>query len=238
MAVSQRPRKSSRPSSAEQKKLDRDLWDAARDGDISKVTEALEEGADFNVVGRTAWGDAMPPVSVAAFYGHLDAVEALVMAGSGTDRPSEFGSTALMYAAYEAQLPVVRFLLKVGADVNKGSSGGAIFQEGLAPVHVASRKPGPQSVLVMKALLDAGADIDALDAYQYGPLAYSAYWGNPFTARVLIERGASAIGTHPSSVICGCNGRVLAVGDPGPKCEAGGCDNPEVLAALFLLFIG
>lgn len=189
----------------------------------------------MNAVAATKWGEAMTAISVAAFYGHVDVVKALIKAGSKRDELSDLGTTALMNAAFKARLPVVKMLLKAGADPSKG---GTILQGGLAPIHVASHTPGLESIMVMKALLEAGADINALDSSQSGPLAWAAYWGNLGTAKLLLDRGATIVGTHPALVICGCRSRVLSFGDPGPKCESGGCDSLQAETALYIMFGG
>ena len=90
------------------------LHQAALDGDLNAVEEALESGANVNGVdeeGRTA-------LMFAGFNGHSDIVLTLLEAEAGIDRRDLMGRTSLLYAATGPFPETVRILLDKGAEPN------------------------------------------------------------------------------------------------------------------------
>jgi ankyrin repeat protein len=96
-----------------------EFHDAARDGDIETVREALEQGMEADTTdpaGRTA-------LMFAAFNGHHETVKLLVdkiqrKSGAHVDQCDAQRRTALIYAATGPDVETVRMLLDAGADVN------------------------------------------------------------------------------------------------------------------------
>jgi len=54
--------------------------------------------------------------------------------------------------------------------------------------------PPGENLLLLLALLDKGAHVDAVDSAGYTPLSYAVAYGNWSTARILVERGADVNG--------------------------------------------
>ncbi|MFE7802519.1 ankyrin repeat domain-containing protein [Nocardia sp. NPDC057440] len=126
-----------------------------------------------------------------------------------TDR-DEWGRTLLHRAAAYGDLDAVERLLGT-EDVN------ARDNEGWTPLHFAAQAADPEIVV---RLLDAGADIDALNGKGMPPIywAIMARGGDPImTVRLLRARGADPtrstiegyFGTRSPSMFCGRSATIL-----------------------------
>ena len=93
-------------------KADRALLDAAKKGNIEAVKQAIDDGADLNTKGRYG----ATPLQDAAFRGHQEIVELLIVEGANVK--SENGVTPLHTAALNGHKEVVELLIAAGADVN------------------------------------------------------------------------------------------------------------------------
>ncbi|MET0292218.1 MAG: ankyrin repeat domain-containing protein [Steroidobacteraceae bacterium] len=91
------------------------------------------------------------------------------------------GTTALHWAADNANLKAVRLLLKAGADVNASN------RYGVTPLSLAVTSG---DAAVVKALLDAGADVNKALVEGETVLMTAARTGNAKVVRALIARGA------------------------------------------------
>mgnify|MGYP001280437034 CR=1 FL=1 len=97
-------------SAEEQRALDAQLWEAAAGGDAAAVVRLAGEGASADA--KDEHGE--PAVVWAAYWGHTEAVEALLRLGCDPNAPNSAGGTALMYAALNGQGGVVGALLEHG----------------------------------------------------------------------------------------------------------------------------
>lgn len=91
-----------------------DIIYAAKDGDIRRVQELLDSGADINIgyiYGTTA-------LMYATYEGYTEIVRLLLENGADPNIQNRVGSTALMYATYEEETELVRLLLENGANPN------------------------------------------------------------------------------------------------------------------------
>ncbi|MGH9741208.1 MAG: ankyrin repeat domain-containing protein [Candidatus Acidiferrum sp.] len=87
------------------------LLDAAEDGDFNKTKSAIEAGADVNCKSRDGWTPLL-----AASKDSSKIVEFLLANGADPNIPSDRGYTALMRAAGNGALEIVRLLVAAGAD--------------------------------------------------------------------------------------------------------------------------
>ena len=71
------------------------------------------------------------------------------------------GWTALMWAAHENALDVIRLLVKRGADVNAGGGYIEQYNAGIRPLMCAAQNNATDAV---KLLIELGADVNARDA--------------------------------------------------------------------------
>jgi ankyrin repeat protein len=72
-------------------------------------------GAGVPIDGRRS--DSMTPLHVAACYGHLDVLLALIRAGASVNEVDKYGRTALHLAVYWRHEVCVPALVQAGADV-------------------------------------------------------------------------------------------------------------------------
>jgi ankyrin repeat protein len=172
---------------------------AAVNGNAEIVQALLDAGALAEAVvsrGQTV-------LMTAARTGNPDVVAKLLDKGADVHaREDQQGETALMWAASENHAAVVRVLVARGADVNARSKALAFPRdrfglEGVltilpkgswTPLMYAARDGAPDAA---KALIEAGAEINATDPDGTTPLV-RAIWNSHYdTARVLIEAGAN-----------------------------------------------
>ena len=89
-----------------------DLVRAAAAGDLARLAQLLQAGADPNVVG-TDWRS---PLILAAAQGRLDMVRALVRAGARVDWQDVDKASPLILAAIGNHETVAEYLILAGAD--------------------------------------------------------------------------------------------------------------------------
>jgi len=105
-----------------------DIFEASALGRVERIEAIL--AADPVLVSAYA-PDGFHPLGLAAFFGHVDAVKALLAAGADVNAASRnpMRVQALHAAAASRSVPVVQALLEAGADPN------ARQQQGFVPLH-------------------------------------------------------------------------------------------------------
>ncbi len=189
---------------------------AAANGNAAMIRLLVEAGADPNASG--AYGETILMTAVGS--GDLAAVEALLAAGAAADaRDPHYEQTALMFAARDGFTDIAATLLKAGAKVDaqtrigeqpgwmlpnsrKGFGYGVgiirggwpadrgmrpFRQGGMTPLLYAARDG---RVATAAALLDAGANIEGVEANGITPLLMAISNDRMDVAKLLIERGA------------------------------------------------
>ena len=162
---------------------DRALLDAAKRGDVAAVKAALKQGADPNA----AQGDGLSALHLAAQQGNLEVVKLLLGAKANVEAKTRIGDyTPLHLAAAEAHLGVVQALLAAGAN-----AGAVTTSTGVTPLHLAAKSLNGQ--LVVKALLDKGAPVNAREASSgQTALMFAASFGRTAAIKELLAHGADA----------------------------------------------
>ena len=148
---------------------------AARHGDLAMVKALIAAGAkldDQDPRGRTA-------LSEAAFAAYVDVAEALLTAGADPKLEMFDGTTALGCAARANSPELIRLLIKHGAKVDSPK----------APPIVAAAANGNMAAL--HALIDAGADVNAMDGNGRTPLMWAAVGSSEDAATFLLASGAN-----------------------------------------------
>jgi uncharacterized protein len=91
------------------------------------------------------------------------------------------GESPLMIAAIKGHLGPAERLIQRGAEVNK---------TGWTPLHYAASRAEPDSVAMVRLLLEHHAYIDAESPNRSTPLMLAAMYGHADVARLLLEEGA------------------------------------------------
>jgi len=93
----------------------RSLRSAAGEGDLAKIKQLVEAGADVNaadMLGQTA-------LHLAAQGGHYDVVEFLIENSADVNPRDDYGATPLDYAKSKNQTDVMTLLRKNGGKIGK-----------------------------------------------------------------------------------------------------------------------
>lgn len=156
-----------------------DLIDAVRAGNVGRVVQLLDSGADPNK--RSSY---IGPLHVAARTGSTEIAAILIRAGADVELPGFGGGHPLHSAVLAGHAKVVAILLANGAKVD------SLDNTGRTPLLAfMSGKVADVSTLI--ALLDGGADPNLLDGpVPYHPLDYAAMHGRADVADLLIAFGA------------------------------------------------
>jgi ankyrin repeat protein len=135
------------------------LMRACSRGDVEEATQLTSPQLVASLVPADLW--VLP---TAAFRNRLDVIEACLAAGVPIDTPDEFGATALHHASIRGRAPIVRELLRSGADFRIHDSqhdapplGWACFGADMVS------EPGGDYEDTVRALLEAGARPTAAD---------------------------------------------------------------------------
>jgi ankyrin repeat protein len=176
------------------------LSEAAAAGNPAMIEALLKAGADPNTL-TTADGETV--LMTAASAGQVQAVQILVAHGANVNARENFrGQTALMWAAAEGHPQVVKFLMDHGADwkalsfdrnnvipkLSAASSITPMAKGGLTALDFAAREGDVESA---RWMLDAGADINQLDADNTHALTVALMNKHYTFAKFLLDRGAN-----------------------------------------------
>lgn len=128
----------------------------------------------------------------AADNGHLDIAKLLIAKGVDVNARDDDGrgNSALICAVWRADVPMLRLLLKHGADANVGNSNWTPLMTA-AWTMGSSRREGKKDFLtIIKLLLANGAKVNTRDRVGQTALSLAAAVGNVATLKVLLRAGA------------------------------------------------
>ena len=150
-------------------------------GSVDVLQLLLEEGADPNASNK--WKET--PLLIAANNGHRLGVAALLKHGADPSLCSEAGWSALTFAAHKGYDDIVTLLLGAGAPVNS-----RVTEDLSTPLHKACAGSKPGHMASVKLLLEAGADVHALNKWRETPLLTAANHGQSQAVEALLAHGA------------------------------------------------
>lgn len=126
-----------------------------------------------------------PGLVAALHQGSLGVFDVLLKSpGIKVNEASQQGETPLMMACIKGHLDLVKELIRRGADVNRA---------GWTPLHYATSADLPQTLDIIKLLLDKSAYIDAESPNGTTPLMLAAQYSSEAVVDLLIAEGADVI---------------------------------------------
>ena len=134
------------------------LHDAAREGDVEKVSGLVDEGAAMDVPGN----NGETPLNLAILGDHPAVVDLLIEKGADIRARNSGGFTALHAAAYVGDVDAAGKLLGNGANVDDQEN-----KAGVTPLAVAAEDG---HVEMARGLAEHGANIEAGERNGYTPL--------------------------------------------------------------------
>jgi uncharacterized protein len=119
------------------------------------------------------------------YRAEIEGIEALVANGVSVGTTDRDGRTALMHAilATPPSMEVISTLIRLGSDINARDKGQSWSALAFAARYCSSE--------ICRLLLDAGADIDAVDAFGNTALWRAAIAAKADNVALLVSRGAN-----------------------------------------------
>ena len=97
----------------------KDIWEAAKQGDIEAVKQHLAAGADVKAKGMMG----LTPLHYATGRNYKEIAELLIAKGADVNVKDKFGGTPLHDAAHRGRKEIAELLIDNGADLNVESYG-------------------------------------------------------------------------------------------------------------------
>jgi ankyrin repeat protein len=156
------------------------LYEAASEN-LAKLIPLIAKKVDVNAIDASG-GTAL---HVASYFGHLEAMDALLALKAKRDvlsngREGDHGGAPIHEAAAGGQPKAIARLLKAGDDVDMPS------RKGETPLYFAIRE---KSLPTVNALLKAGAKVNVHDKKRVTPLMAAVMKGEVEVAKLLISKG-------------------------------------------------
>ena len=126
------------------------LLEAAADGSLEAVEEALRQGADIDA--RREFGDTA--LNLAAEHGHKDVVQCLLDKGADIHNLGGADKTPIMNAAFAGNIGIVRLLLEKGARVTDDLLASVQLKVGILEENAELGMVRPEAVEAWKRFLD------------------------------------------------------------------------------------
>lgn len=178
-----------------------ELHDAVKNGDIVKVRQLLERGADVNARNE----NGTTPLHFAARYGNTDIAKLLIERGADVNAKKE--GTPLHWAIYHRNTDIAKLLIEKGADLNaldesyntpieevvilgRIEVAKLLIEKGADINSMLNMAASSRYTDIAKLLIEKGADVNARDNGQRTPLHNTAFSGNTDMAKLLMEKGA------------------------------------------------
>jgi ankyrin len=157
---------------------------AVRSGNAQEVEHLLASGADPNAPDDRG----NPPLVQAAWGGNTVVIASLINHGADVNRRNhEMGGTALLYAVLSGREGTVRLLLSKGARTDFR------YRDDATILHIAAAKSSTQ---ILEALLEAHADVKALDLHGNTALDEAVLQDRLPAASLLLQHGADPNQVH------------------------------------------
>ena len=156
--------------------LDKQLLDASQNGDVNKIKELLDSGADKEVKDDDGW----TPLAWASNNGHTEIVKLLLDSDADIESEDNNGWTPLILASWCGHTEIVKLLLDSDADIESEDN------NGWTPLILASINGKTE---IVKLLLEYGADIKVYNNANNSCLDYKCknVWTKKYTQELIIS---------------------------------------------------
>ena len=176
---------------------------AARYGHLTAIEKLVELEADYEMINKSmtsargyVWKGGRTPLVEAADRGHIECVKWLLNKGASVENLNGGGGGALQLASFQCSRPLVRILLRAGANVNAQGGGGSYHNALQAAVF-------RENLDIARLLLESGADVNT-QCGQYGTaLQIACYRGSAEMVQMLLDFDADV------NAQCGMYGNAL-----------------------------
>ncbi len=150
--------------------------EAAAKGDLQKLKEFLEKGAEVDALSTLNWTALM----FASNKGNTEIVNFLLSKGADVNKQASMNITAISLACTNGHGEVVKILLDNGANVNQKSD---------LEMTILMLAVDKGHIDVMKLLLDKGAEIDSWNVTGQTALMIAVEKGDKEAVKLLVEHG-------------------------------------------------
>jgi ankyrin repeat protein len=174
------------------KNIDFELGKAANAGDITKVKELINKGADVN---NTKGFNKTTPLMSAIMGGEksIEAVKILLEKGANVNDKDSEDMSPLLWAVYTGNVEELKLLISKGADVNAKNI------HGMTPLLGAFTLGSDGAKILAEPLINAGADVN-VNTRGVTPLLIALGKGMYETAKLLVNKGADVNANNEKGV--------------------------------------
>lgn len=171
---------------------------AAKTASLEKIKFLISAGADVNYVDANGYSILL--TSLYGSFAHpaserLERLRCLVDAGAPLNVASKYGESVLRNSSIAGEFELVKFFLDRGADPTPLGWSPLCFAVALG------------SLEEVAELLDQGADLNQIDAWERTPFLLSVHAGRLEIARLLLARGSN----RQTTGRCGTTALMLAI---------------------------
>ncbi|CAL4201706.1 unnamed protein product [Meganyctiphanes norvegica] len=161
---------------------EKDLWQAAQDGDLERVNKELGKGT--SPLWQNPAVKGMTAIHAASEMNNVDIVKALLDAGVDIDLQDKGGCTALYWAAVSSSQAVATMLIQRGANVDLPDD------EGQTPLIVSIYSFDDNAINTVKVLLDGKANVNLVEDGDWTALHVAAELDKADIVQALLQKGA------------------------------------------------
>lgn len=185
---------------SQQNKINQQLLDMCRIGNIEKVIELVEDkGANLHLATIDTCLQFTPegsnPLHIAAANGYNEIVNYLIDKGTDIHCINKKGESPIHLAVFKGRNETIRLLFDKGTYIDTRE------EEGDTPLAWACYSGYSN---IVELLIEKGANINSKNKLGYTPLHWACYIGHLNVVRILVEKGADVTieNQHGETPIC------------------------------------